>query len=77
MQNKLLKIKTILEDIFYSGKMHKLTQVEAEILVSCYNDFVKRHTTETFNTSVANVFKKAGFTVVDPHDTEVNYIISI
>lgn len=78
-KKQMLKIKGILEDIYYNGKLHGLTAAGAEILADCYNQIVKSsdHRTETISGNVAAVFRKAKFHVVDPHGCEVNYIISL
>lgn len=78
-KKKMLKVRGILEEVFYCGKMHGLSLVEADILMDCYNQIARseKHETETFNSGVAAIFRKAKFHVVDPHDCEVNYIISL
>lgn len=73
------KLVTITREIIEEGKMHGLTLADVDILVACINQITdsKRSITKTFNSSVAAIFRQAGFCVTDPHDYEVNYTISL
>lgn len=66
-QNKLLKIKRILEDVFDNGNLKKynLVPYSAEELVHSYNSIVRdiTHSTVTIFIDVKNIFEKRGFYV--------------
>lgn len=58
-------------------RKNKLTVCDVEILRLVLMELMTYGRSETFNTSVAEWCRKIGLNVVDPHDIEVNYIISV
>ncbi len=72
----LLKVRKILEDIYYYGKMHGLTSCEASTLTDCYNELCKTGKTKTFQSSIAVFFEKKGFSVCFEDENRINYIIT-
>lgn len=66
-QNKLLKIKNILEDVYDNGKLreYNLVPYSAEELAYCYNSIVRdvTHSTVSISNDVKNIFEKHGFKI--------------
>jgi hypothetical protein len=62
---KMLALKSMIEDIYETGDMRGLTGAEVEDLVYCYNEllFLEQHCSKTIASKVAKVFKKYGFRV--------------
>lgn len=66
-QNKLLKIRRILEEVYDNGKLRKynLVPYSAEELVHCYNSIIRdiTHSTVSICGDVKNIFEKHGFKI--------------
>lgn len=79
--NKMLKIKSLLEDIYDNGKLHGLTPFLAEDMAHCYNGIVKsiEHYGMTLYKEVANIFLKNGFKVeeIETETTNKHYHVHI
>lgn len=60
-QNKLLKIRRILEEVYDNGKLRKynLVPYSAEELVHCYNSIIRdiTHSTVSICGDVKNIFE--------------------
>jgi len=78
---KILKAKDLLLDMFYNGKLHRLTPYCIGDMADCYNQIIKsvEHYGITTYENVANLFKKCGFRVkkIETPDTLLHYHISI
>lgn len=78
-KKKLQRVKETLENIYYLGKMPRMspcfTIADAEALLMEYNNIVKApdHTTKTIIKNVAEIFRKAGFKVIDPDNSKIHY----
>lgn len=62
---RMLKVKSLLEDMFDNGKLHGLTPCCVRDMASCYNEIIQsiEHYGMTMFEEVASVFKKYGFRV--------------
>lgn len=77
--NKLTKLKNIIENCFYNGKLNKyqLSLSDVHCLSFAYNGLAREGKYITYNSNVARICRKCGFTVMNPHDDEINYYISV
>lgn len=77
--NKLIKLRNIIEDCFYNGKLTKyhLSLSDVHYLAFAYNGLARDGKYITFKSNVAKICRKCGFTVINPHDDEINYCISV
>lgn len=73
------QLKNIIEDCIYNGKLrkYKVSPTDIDMLVFGYQYLIKYGEFLTFSNNVARICEKCGFTVVNPHDTEINYYITI
>lgn len=66
---RMLKVKSILEDMFDNGKLGKYdaTPYTAKEILMCYNGLISdvKHSTETIYSNVKTFFEKRGFLVIE------------
>lgn len=59
------------------SRKYKLSLSDIHYLAFAYNGLVRDGKYITYHSEVARICEKCGFTVVNPHDDEINYYISV